>query len=308
MAVSSNIILLGLANNSLRQLNLRQPDAIATITLSTKKSPSELSIYKVFLDPTGKHSIISTEQGDNFYCYDGWPKARLLAKWKMVMESVAWSSSKASATAKTPSTREILVGARNGTIYETVLDAHDDFFKSQDRYLHALFTFTDKQKVTGMTFETFNSPDNSIKTRRGAVILTTPSRIYQFTGPADKKGDDNGKLFESLFEPYRSNAPSTSTQDRIALRYALRTDTMCTQLLLRFLVPRHIRSCIPTPLLRTSGMSYLLPDRWLGLLVSARFLCMSVLRRGLTVSLSTASQGPASTEAQYHSPLRPPSR
>ncbi|KAG9017840.1 hypothetical protein FRB93_004651 [Tulasnella sp. JGI-2019a] len=207
MAVSSNIIMLALANNSLRQLNLRQPDAIATISLSTKKPVSELSIYRVFLDPTGKHTIITTEQGDNFYCYEGWNKARQLAKWRMVIESVSWSNTRPSAMSKTPSTREILLGARNGTVYETVLDAHDDFFKSQDRYLQALFTLPEKQPVTGIMSETFTAPDN--KTRRAAVLLTTPTRIYQFTGvAADKKGDDNGKVFEPLFESYRSTAPT----------------------------------------------------------------------------------------------------
>lgn len=206
MAVSSNIIILALANNSLRQLNLRQPDAIATISLSTKKSATELTIYRVFLDPTGKHTIITTEQGDNFYCYDGWPKARQLAKWRMVIETVAWNSSKPS-TSKTPSTREIVLGARNGTIYETVLDAHDDFFKSQDRYLQTLLTLPEKQPVHGIITETFSSPD--AKTRRAAILVTTPTRLYQFTGLLDKKGDDGGKVFDSLFEPYRSTAPST---------------------------------------------------------------------------------------------------
>ncbi|KAG8844570.1 hypothetical protein FRB96_002999 [Tulasnella sp. 330] len=208
MDVSSNIIMLALANNSLRQLNLRQPDAIATIALSTKKPAAELSIYKVFLDPTGKHTIITTEQGDNFYSYEGWTKARQLAKWRMVIESVSWSGTRQSATAKTPSTREIILGARNGTVYETVLDAHDDFFKSQDRYLYALFTLPGKQQpVTGIMAETFIAPDN--KTRRAAILLTTPTRIYQFTGAAaDKKGDDNAKMFEPLFEPYRSTAPT----------------------------------------------------------------------------------------------------
>ncbi|KAG8941810.1 hypothetical protein FRC03_003937, partial [Tulasnella sp. 419] len=93
---------------------------------------------------------------------------------------------------------------RNGTIYEAVLDAQDDLFKSQDRYLQPVFTLPEKQPITGITFEGF-SQDN--RTRRGAVIVTTATRIYQFSGPLERKNEDGGRLFESLFEPYRTSAP-----------------------------------------------------------------------------------------------------
>ncbi|KIO30783.1 hypothetical protein M407DRAFT_14242 [Tulasnella calospora MUT 4182] len=210
MESSSYILTMAFSNNTLRQLNLRQPDAVASITLTTKKSPSELTIYRTFMDPTGKHTIITTEQGDNFYAYDGWTKARPLAKFRMVIESVAWNEGViqgSSTTNKAASTREILIGARNGTIYESVIDAHDDFFKSQDRYLNALFTLPDKQPIYGVKFETYSSPD--AKSRRGAVLVTTATRIYEFQGALDKKGEDSGKLFEPLFEPYRAQSGTT---------------------------------------------------------------------------------------------------
>lgn len=205
MDVSANILSMALSNNSLRQLNLKQAKAIATITLTTKKSPAELSIYRIFMDPSGKHSLITTEQGDNFYLYDGWTKAKQLTRFRMVIESVGWNQAPSPAMAsKPPSTREILLGARNGTIYETYIDAHDDFFKSQDRYLQSMYTLPDKQPISGLRFETFPGPD--AKSRRGVVIVTSTTRIYQFAGALDKK-DDSGKIFESLFEPYRSAVP-----------------------------------------------------------------------------------------------------
>ncbi|KAG8908085.1 hypothetical protein FRB99_000529 [Tulasnella sp. 403] len=206
MVVSSNILIMAFVNNTLHQLNLRQPDAIATITLTTKKSLSELNIYRLFADPTGKHVIITTEQGDNFYLYDGWTKARPLSKFRMIIEGVAWNESPPpTSNTKIITTREILIGGRNGTIYEAVIDAHDDFFKSQDRYLQAVYTLPDKQAVSGIKFETFSGPD--AKSRRAAILVTTNTRIYQFTGSLEKKGDDVGKLFESLFEVYRTTAP-----------------------------------------------------------------------------------------------------
>ncbi|KAG9012241.1 hypothetical protein FRB90_006737, partial [Tulasnella sp. 427] len=67
MDSSSSLLTMAFSNNTLRQLNLNQPDAVPLITLTTKKSPSELTIYRIFMDPSGKHTLITTEQGDNFY-------------------------------------------------------------------------------------------------------------------------------------------------------------------------------------------------------------------------------------------------
>lgn len=48
---------------------------------------SEGKIYKMFLDPTGRHLIITTESGDNYYLYAKWKKAKLLSKIKVLREA-----------------------------------------------------------------------------------------------------------------------------------------------------------------------------------------------------------------------------
>lgn len=201
---------MALRTNTLQQLNLADADSIINISLPRKSVAADLAIYKIFSDPTGKHLLITTEQGQNFYCYEGWTQARLLTKFKLVVESVAWntvsSSSSSSSSQMYPktSTREILLGARNGTIYEALLDAHNELMKSQDRYIQPLFSMPDKQPITGIRAESF--PGSS---KRALVIVTTASRIYQFSGQLDKKTDDtSGRLFESLFAAYKDTAPS----------------------------------------------------------------------------------------------------
>lgn len=67
----------------------------------------------------------------------------------------------------------MLVGARNGTVYEVVLDAEEDFFKSRDRYLQAVFSLPERQPITGIDFTFFPPTDP----RRAFVVLTTFSRI-----------------------------------------------------------------------------------------------------------------------------------
>ncbi|KAF9896039.1 hypothetical protein BX616_008260, partial [Lobosporangium transversale] len=44
------------------------------------RKPSEGKIYKIFFDPTGRHLIITTETGDNYYLFAKWKKAKLLSK------------------------------------------------------------------------------------------------------------------------------------------------------------------------------------------------------------------------------------
>lgn len=44
---------------------------------------SEGKIYKMFFDPTGRHLIITTETGDNYYLFAKWKKAKLLSKIKV---------------------------------------------------------------------------------------------------------------------------------------------------------------------------------------------------------------------------------
>ena len=44
---------------------------------------SEVKIYKIFFDPTGRHLFITTEQGENFYLFEKWKKAKALSKFKV---------------------------------------------------------------------------------------------------------------------------------------------------------------------------------------------------------------------------------
>jgi hypothetical protein len=37
----------------------------------------------MFFDPTGRHLIITTETGDNYYLFAKWKKAKLLSKIKV---------------------------------------------------------------------------------------------------------------------------------------------------------------------------------------------------------------------------------
>ena len=47
------------------------------------RKPGEVKIYKIFFDPTGRHLLITTEQGENYYLFEKWKKAKALSKFKV---------------------------------------------------------------------------------------------------------------------------------------------------------------------------------------------------------------------------------
>ncbi|KAF6766540.1 DigA protein [Ephemerocybe angulata] len=199
--ISSDMLCMGLTNNMLVLIELTHEDQVLKIQIPRK--PTEMTLYKVFMDPSGRHIIITSQQGENWYLYKTWKKPRQLKGFKMVIESVAWNKTALLSSSHLTSTREILIGARNGIIYEAVLDAEDDFFKSQERYLQSVFALPERHPITGLKFDYTPATDP----QRALVLVTTSTRIYQFTGPIDRKRDENGRIFSALFSQYRDTAP-----------------------------------------------------------------------------------------------------
>ncbi|PCH33839.1 hypothetical protein WOLCODRAFT_130019 [Wolfiporia cocos MD-104 SS10] len=201
LVVSSDVLSMGLSNNVIVQIELSRSEQVVKIQIPRK--PNEMTIHKLFLDPSGRHLIVTSLQGENWYLYRGWKKPKQLKGFKMVIESVAWNKASLLSSSHSTSTREFLIGTRNGTIYEAVLDAEDDFFKSQERYLQPLFTLPERQPVTGLKSD-FYPPSNP---GRALVVATTPTRIYQFVGFPDRRSDEGGRVFSNLFATYRDTAP-----------------------------------------------------------------------------------------------------
>lgn len=207
LAVSNNILIMCFNNNNLHRIDMAMQDYIGELALG--KKPQEATVHKMFLDPSGKHLLVTTTQGDNYYLFEGWKKAKQLGRIKMIIESVAWNEEKLSPLSTTSqpgnSTHELLLGGRNGTIYEALISPAEEFFKSPDRYVQAVYTLPDKQAVSGIRFERLQD-DLS----HAVVVVATSSRLYQFTGPIGSKADTDGsRVFEGLFASYRDIPAST---------------------------------------------------------------------------------------------------
>ncbi|CAE6482992.1 unnamed protein product [Rhizoctonia solani] len=208
LVVSNNILIICFNNNNLHRIDMAMQDYIGELSLG--KKPQEATVHKMFLDPSGKHLLITTAQGDNYYLYEGWKKSKQLGRLKMVIEAVAWNDEKlfpysGASSHSGPSTHEILLGGRNGTIYEALISPAEEFFKSPDRYVQAVYTLPDKQSVCGIKFERLKDDPS-----RAVVVIATASRLYQLVGPVGGKADTDGsRVFETLFASYNRDTPAT---------------------------------------------------------------------------------------------------
>ena len=116
LVVSSNTLVMGLSDNRLVMLELMREQYLSIIQIPRK--PTEMTIYKMFFDPSGRHLLVASTQGETWYIYIPSKKPKHLKSWKMVIESVAWNRSALLASSQGTSSREILIGAKSGTIYE----------------------------------------------------------------------------------------------------------------------------------------------------------------------------------------------
>ncbi|RUP49144.1 Pep3/Vps18/deep orange family-domain-containing protein [Jimgerdemannia flammicorona] len=206
MAVSNNVLAMALETNHVLRIDLQQAHEVEDIEIPRK--PGEGRIYKIFFDPTGRHLIVTTEHGENFYLYERWKKAKQLARLKgVIIESIAWNPLTSTSD---PSTLPILLGTRTGLIYETTLEPTDDFFRREEKYLKQVYSIHELgMPITGLHFEQFPASP-----RKYFVVATTPTRIYQFVGTAvgiagggagGVTGEEGRAVFEGLFAKYDVN-------------------------------------------------------------------------------------------------------
>lgn len=155
------------------------------------------NVHKVFIDPTAAHGLVSTLEGNTYYVQVGQNKIVPIRGLRgEVAESVAWSkltsilaSTKTSKHRAALSTGSILVGTRDGSIYEVVVE------EAKERVVKKVWYEVEKSRgslpISGLQMDIFPGDQNKF-----FVMATSPTRQYQFVG---------GPTFEALFQPYMSS-------------------------------------------------------------------------------------------------------
>ncbi|KAH7390469.1 Pep3/Vps18/deep orange family-domain-containing protein [Pyrenochaeta sp. MPI-SDFR-AT-0127] len=188
-AVANNVLILALSTGRILRIDLDSPADIDDIDLP--KKPSEIGVIRrLFLDPSASHLVITTTLAENYYLHTQSRTPKALSRLKgVVIESLSWNPSQ-----PTASTREILVGASDGNVYEVYIEPSSEFYRREERYLKSVYR-TDGP-IVGIWTDTV--PGRSDLRR---VIVVTPSTFLHFAGKVGRQGHEgSGSIFSKLFE------------------------------------------------------------------------------------------------------------
>ncbi|EFX02997.1 vacuolar protein sorting protein [Grosmannia clavigera kw1407] len=188
--VANNVLVLALSNGRILRIDLNRPEDIDDIDLP--KRPSEVGvIQRMFLDPTASHLIICTALGESYYLHSQSRQPRQLARLRGIsVQSIAWNPS-----LPTSSTREILIGAADGNIYETYLETSTEFYRKEDKYLKNLAHLSDGP-ITGLWVDAL--PARTDQYRR--VLVSTPSRLLHWAGKIGRAQEGGASIYTRLFD------------------------------------------------------------------------------------------------------------
>ncbi|OAA37138.1 vacuolar protein sorting protein DigA [Beauveria brongniartii RCEF 3172] len=187
--VANDVMILALSNGRILRIDLNRPEDIDDIDLPKKTSEVGV-ICRMFLDPTASHLIIRTSLGENYYLHSQSRLPRPLGRLRGVpIESVAWNPA-----LPTASTREIIVGASDGNIYETFIEVSNEFYKKEVKHLKNLHKLPDGP-ITGLWVDNL---DGRSDLRR--IIIATQSRLFHLVGKTGTGSDGSGSVYSRLFE------------------------------------------------------------------------------------------------------------
>ncbi|KAI2785298.1 Pep3/Vps18/deep orange family-domain-containing protein [Daldinia loculata] len=188
--VANNVLVLALSNGRILRIDLNRPEDIDDIDLPRRVSEVG-TIRRMFLDPTASHLLICTSLGENYYLHTQSRQPRPLSRLRGVsVESVAWNPSLPTAT-----TREILIGASDGNIYETFIETSTEFYRKEEKYLKVLHKLPDGP-ITGLWVDNMGG---KVDVRR--VVFTTQSRILHLVGKVGRSSHDgSGSIYTRLFD------------------------------------------------------------------------------------------------------------
>ncbi|KAL8907388.1 MAG: hypothetical protein Q9207_001438 [Kuettlingeria erythrocarpa] len=188
--VANNVLILALSTGRILRIDLDSPGDIDDIDLP--KRPQDVGLIRhMFLDPSASHLIITTTSGENYYLHTQSRQPKVLSRLKGVrIETIAWNPS-----LPTASTREILIGATDGNVYEVYIEPSNEFYRREEKYLKAVYKLPEGP-ITGLWVEVItNSPDGR------TVVLSTATRLLHFAGRVGRPGQEGaGSIFSKLFE------------------------------------------------------------------------------------------------------------
>ena len=152
--------------------------------------------------------IVTTSSGENFYLHSQSRQFKALSRLKGVgIECIGWNPSQ-----PTASTREILVGASDGNVYDVYIEPSSEFYRREEKYLKGVYKISDGA-VTGLWVGEIS---DQMDWRR--ILVASQATLLYFDGPIGRTGaEGSGSVYSKLFEsvqPFRYDSeaiPATVT-------------------------------------------------------------------------------------------------
>ncbi|PSN40464.1 Vacuolar protein sorting-associated protein 18 [Blattella germanica] len=196
LVVCNELLVLTMAHGVLLRIDLRQPDKPDEIEL-----PKFCKLSDLFLDPLGHHLLISlAPRGSDtpaelLYLSRKAIKLKQPSKFKgHEVTAVGWNFANESDVTTGP----ILLGTSKGLIFETeiTLDGDRIFQSSLEQYWRQVFDIGkgNSMPITGLEFHRVPGSEKYF------VLVTTPSRLYQFIGYVSNS--DEKPLLQQIFNNY----------------------------------------------------------------------------------------------------------
>ena len=203
LVVSNNILVMASTDSKIYKIDLTLQEQIVGKNLSfqrltiemelQKKHGESKKISKIFLDFHGDHLLVNTEAGETFYFSvrnSRANKGRPVSRFNNVhIESVAWNTDSTTST-----TKEILLGTRDGGIMETYLEISD--LIPNARYIRQLRNFG--SPIIGLHVERKSADLRD-------VFMANRTAVNVFSGKVTRKpGGDVASLYSTFFDEANS--------------------------------------------------------------------------------------------------------
>jgi hypothetical protein len=200
LAVSSDLLVLTMANNVLLRIDVQQ-HPVNCQEFELGKYMSHLKLSGLFLDPLGHHVLLSLSPRNAETPAELLYLSRKTSKLKQPnkfrgheVTAVGWNFGNDSDVTTGP----ILLGTSKGLIFETeiVLDGDRIFQSSLEQYWRQVFDIGkgNSTPITGLEFHRVPGSEKYF------VLVTTPNRLYQFIGYV--ANSDEKPLLQQIFNNY----------------------------------------------------------------------------------------------------------
>ena len=173
VAISSNVAVVGTSLGTVLRWKLNDSREAEEIELNTK---GEDVIDRIFLDPTGNHTIIGCKNGEAFYLHSKSNKAKRLSKFQGSLECAAFDRF----TVNESSSKSILLGTSMGCLYEVVLESN-----GKERFFQLLYQLNPPIPINSVYYESNSSTsDGTGAGDRCYALFSTdnPLRLYHLVG------------------------------------------------------------------------------------------------------------------------------